>query len=157
MNLWKYIYFFDKNGKYYNFDYDQTNDIWTGDIYLPQVSTGLFEVGQLFILQEFINATNNLKKFGYPHTYGPQPVTGPGNTGVCDWLVEWETTDPEDIFLFQFDENFVTGTNSALSIEVAGPPLVKYDQIAISLDYDPSQFIGPDDYLVTADIKPNIL
>ena len=52
MNLWKYIYFFEKNGKYYNFDYDQTNDIWTGDIYLPQVSTGLFEVGQLFILQE---------------------------------------------------------------------------------------------------------
>jgi hypothetical protein len=163
MNRWSHIYFFDKNGKYYNFDYDQTNDIWTGNIYLPEVSTGLFEVGQLFILQEFINATTGLKKFGYPHSYEPHPITGQtgftgqGNTGTCDWLAEWETTDPEAIFLFQFDENFVTGTNSALSIEVAGPPLVKYDQIAIPLDYDPLQTVDSEDYVVTNDIRPQVL
>jgi hypothetical protein len=33
MNRWKHIYFFDKNGKYYNFDYDEVNDIWSGDIF----------------------------------------------------------------------------------------------------------------------------
>lgn len=162
MNRWSHIYFFDKNGKYYNFDYDQTNDIWTGNIYLPEVSTGLFEVGQLFILQEFIDASTNLKKFGYPHSYIPHPVTGvtgftgEGNTGLCDWIVEWETSDPEEIFLFQFNENFVTGTNSALSIEVAGPPLVKYDQIAIPLDYDPYQFFDGD-YIVTSEIRSQTL
>ena len=55
MNLWQNLNFFDKNGRYLNFNYDDTNDIWTGDIYLPLVSTGLYEVGQLFILQEFLD------------------------------------------------------------------------------------------------------
>ena len=167
MNRWSHIYFFDKNGKYYNFDYDQTNDIWTGNIYLPEVSTGLFEVGQLFIVQEFIDASNGLKKFGYPHSYEPHAtgitgvtgITGStgGNTGLCEWIVEWETDDPEEIFLFQFNENFVTGTNSALSVEVPGPPLIKYDQINIPLDYDPYQYVNAQDYVVTSDIRSQVL
>ena len=65
-NNWQHLNFFDKNGKYYNFDYDTSADKWTGTIYLPEVSIGLFEVGQLFILQEFINKTTNTKEFGFP-------------------------------------------------------------------------------------------
>jgi hypothetical protein len=161
MNRWKHIYFFDKNGKYYNFDYDEVNDIWSGDIFLPEVSTGLFEVGQMFILQEFIQQSTNTKKFGYPHSYVAHSVTGvtgvTGSTGTgndtCDWIVEWETTDPEDIFLFQFNTNFNTGTQSSLEIEVAGPPLIKYDQINIPLDYDPQQIVDDNDFIVTNDIR----
>ncbi len=167
MNRWKHIYFFDKDGKYYNFDYDEADDIWTGDIYLPEVSTGLFEVGQLFILQEFIQQSTNTKRFGFPHSYIAPPVTGDtgntGNTGssfdtgTCNWMVEWETTDPEDIFLFQFNTNFNTGTQTALEIETAGPPLIKHDQISIPLDYDPLQTIDENDFVITNDIRSEVI
>lgn len=144
MNYWEHIYFFDKNGKYFNFDYDHSSDMWTGDIYLPQVSTGLFEVGQLFILQEFIQESTGLKTFGYPHS---------NENSDCNWIVKWETEDPSDIFLFQFDTNFDTGTQSSLVIENPGPPLVKYDEIHIPLEYDSLQTINEDDYIVTNLIK----
>jgi hypothetical protein len=140
MNYWKHIYFFDKNGKYFNFDYDDSNDMWSGDIYLPQVSTGLFEVGQIFILQEFIQESTGLKTFGYPHSR---------DDDNCNWVVKWETEDPIDIFLFQFDTNFDTGTQSSLVIETPGPPLLKYDEIYIPLKYDTSQTINEDSYIVT--------
>ena len=58
---WRYLQFFDKNGKNYNFDYDANQDMWNGTIYLPQVSTLLFEVGQIFVLQEFIDSSTNTK------------------------------------------------------------------------------------------------
>ena len=48
-NNWQHLNFFDKNGKYYNFDYDTSADKWSGSIYLPEVSIGLFEVGQFYI------------------------------------------------------------------------------------------------------------
>ena len=54
MNKWKHLIFFDKEGKNYNMDYDSTTDMWSGDIFLPQVSIDLFEVGQLFILEKTI-------------------------------------------------------------------------------------------------------
>ena len=52
MANWEHLYFFDKNGKNYNMEYDKSADKWTGDIFLSQVSIDLFEVGQLFILQK---------------------------------------------------------------------------------------------------------
>jgi hypothetical protein len=140
MNYWKHIYFFDKNGKYFNFDYDDSNDMWTGNIYLPQVSTGLFEVGQIFILQEFIRESTGIKTFGYPHSH---------EEDECNWVAKWETEDPADIFLFQFDTDFDTGTQSSLVIETPGPPLLKYDEIHIPLNYDPAQTINENDYIVT--------
>ena len=163
MNRWKHIYFFDKNGKYYNFDYSETTDMWSGNIYLPEVSTGLFEVGQIFILQEFIQQSTSTKKFGYPHSFEAPPtgvtgVTGNtgstgGSTGTCDWIIDWETSDPEDIFLFQFNTEFSTATQSSLEVEVPGPPLIKYDQISIPLDYDLTQTVDTNGYVVTNDIR----
>jgi len=114
MNRWEHLYFFDKNGKYYNFEYDSTNDMWTGNIYLPEVSVGLFEVGQLFILQKFVDTTTNTFKFGFPHSYVEGTTGITGATGSCDWLVSWETTDPSDILLFQFDLYYDTGTQTSL-------------------------------------------
>lgn len=162
MNRWRYIYFFDKNGKYYNFDYDSIADMWTGAIFLPEVSVGLFEVGQLNILQQFIQKSTGLKKFGYPHSYdasvatGNTGNTGTGSTGGCNWVVEWETDDPDEIFLFQFNQNFTSLTQSSLDIETIGPPLIKSDQLIVPLDYDPAQTIE-DDYIVTDIITSNLV
>ena len=44
MANWSNLHFFDKNGKAYNFSYDAADDKWTGNIYLPAVSVGLFEL-----------------------------------------------------------------------------------------------------------------
>lgn len=151
MNYWKHIYFFDKNGKYFNFDYDSDADMWTGDVYLPQVSTGLFEVGQIFILQEFIQKSTDSKKFGYPHSYETP------TDDLCNWVVKWETEDPDDIFLFQFDTDFNTGTQSALVIEEAGPPLLKVDELYIPLEYDSLQTVNEDDFIITDLIRSEVI
>lgn len=156
MNKWKYLHFFDKNGKHYNFDYDADQDMWTGTVYLPQVSVDLFEVGQLFILQEFINAASNTQEFGYPHSI--EDVTSststPG-TGGCGWQAEWEETSPSEIFLFTFNQDYISGIQSALVREPDGPPIEIYDEIEYVLDSSSSDIVGTDglvstDYITSA-------
>ena len=163
MSNWQHINFFDKNGKYYNFEYDTATDMWTGDIFLKEVSVNLFEVGQLFILQKFFDTNTNTYKFGFPHSLEADPTGSTGATGAtgttgstgdeCSWLVEWETEDPSDIFLFQFNLNFNTGTQSALVNEQDGPKLELYDSINVDLDYDPAQTIDANGYLRTSIIR----
>ena len=152
VNNWKHLYFFDKHGKNYNMDYDSTTDKWTGDIFLPQVSIDLFEVGQLFILQKMKDKTSNTFMFGYPHGLAEQS-TGDN----CDWVVNWETTQPNEIFLFQFNEDFNTGTQSALVQEPDGPPLIKVDDLIAPLGYDENQTIDPDGFIVTNKIRSEAL
>ena len=132
MNLWQNLNFFDKNGRYLNFNYDDTNDIWTGDIYLPLVSTGLYEVGQLFILQEFLDANTNTKKFGFPHD---TEESGTGEEG--GWVVQWKDTSPDELFLFQFKADFA----EPCDLEDPEPLITIYDAIDIELDYDPNSTI----------------
>jgi hypothetical protein len=150
VNKWKHLIFFDKEGKNYNMEYDSTADMWSGDIFLPQVSIDLFEVGQIFILEKMINATSNTFEYGYPHE-------STGVTGSCDWEVEWETEQPNEIFIFQFDRYFNTGTQSALVQEPDGPPLVKYDNIKVPLDYDPNQTISIDGFIISDKIRSESL
>ena len=109
MARWQHLNFFDKNGKYYDFDYDTTNDIWTGDIYLPQVSTNLFEVAQIFVLEKMVETSTGAFKYGFPHTLS--------NAGNCKWDVEWKTVDPDVFLLFQFNKSFVSNTQSSLIVE----------------------------------------
>jgi hypothetical protein len=152
MSRWRYLHFFDKNGKNYNFDYDAGQDMWTGTVYLPEVSTLLFEVGQLFILQEFINANTGARAFGYPHTDGgslPNSTSTPG-TGGCGWLAQWQTTDPTEIFLFTFNRNYVSGIQSALVREPDGPPLEVFDEIEYILDSDAGDILSTDGLVTTS-------
>ena len=152
MANWEHLYFFDKHGKNYNMEYDSTADKWTGDIFLPQVSIDLFEVGQLFILQKLIDKTSGTFMFGYPHGYAQQS-TGDN----CDWTVGWETLQPDKIFLFKFDQNFNTGTQSALVQEPDGPPLIKVDNLIAPLQYDPNQTVDVDGFITTDQIKSEAL
>ena len=149
---WEHLYFFDKNGKNYNMAYDSSADKWTGDIFLPQVSIDLFEVGQLFILQKLIDKASGTFMFGYPHGYAQQS-TGDN----CDWTISWETEQPDKIFLFQFNKNFNTGTQSALVQEPDGPPMIKVDNLIAPLQYDTNQTIDPDGFIVTDQIKSEAL
>lgn len=157
MGNWKHLNFFDKQGKYLNFDYNETEDIWSGTMYLPAVSIGLFEVGQLFILEEFVNKNTNLKQFGFPHGIEVATGTAGSTGGICNWTAEWETSDPTEIFLFQFDMDFDTGTQSALVQEVDGPPLVVITELEIPLDSDSSESVNPEGYTVTDKITSSSL
>ena len=150
---WQHLYFFDKHGKNYNMEYDSTTDKWSGDIFLPQVSIDLFEVGQLFILQKLIDKTSGTFMYGYPHSYEAAPVTGK----TCDWDVAWETNDPAEIFLFQFNKDFNTGTQSALVQEPDGPPLIKVDKLIAPLQYDQNQTIDTAGFITTDQIKSEAL
>jgi len=152
-NNWKHLYFFDKQGKNYNMKYDDTADKWYGDIFLPEVSIDLFEVGQIFVLQKMINATTGAFEFGFPHDYVDGSTADPTGKGGCGWEVEWKTNTPKEIFLFQFDKNFDTGTQSALVQEPDGPPLVKVDKLFVPLDFDDSQKVNGEGYIITDDIR----
>jgi len=145
---WRYLHFFDKNGKNYNFDYDSTQDMWSGTIYLPQVSVDLFEVGQIFILEEFINSATSTREFGYPHSQDGTTST-PG-TGGCGWQAEWQESTPSEIFLFTFNRDYVSGIQSALVREPDGPPIEIYDEIEYLLDSGGSDTVSTDG-LVTTD------
>mgnify|MGYP001261707725 CR=1 FL=1 len=149
MANWSNLHFFDKNGKAYNFLYDSTADKWTGEIYLPAVSVGLFEVGQLFILEKLFDENSKTPQFGFPHAKATEANTA---QTPCPWDVEWETTDPTEILLFLFNLNFDTGTQSALVQEDDGPPLQKLDSLSVPLDYDSSQTFLTDGLLSTKKI-----
>ena len=147
MNLWKHLNFFDKNGKYLNFEYDESNDLWTGHIYLPLVSTGLYEVGQLFILQEFIYSQTGLKKFGFPHDTEP---SGTGEDG--GWLVQWKQTSPEELFLFQYKADFAEPCE-----EEPKPLITIYDALDVDLDYDAADTLSTAGYVETSKINSEVL
>ena len=149
MANWSNLHFFDKNGKAYNFSYDSANDKWTGNIYLPEVSIGLFEVGQIFILEKLFDANSNTPQFGFPHA---RATDGSTAQTPCAWNVEWQTTDPTEILLFQFNLNFDTGTQSALVQEDDGPPLQKLDSLEVALDYDANQTLQTDGLLKTTKV-----
>ena len=48
----KKLHFFDKQGYDLNFTYDNVNNWWEGNIYLPPVSVGLYSNTSIFILEE---------------------------------------------------------------------------------------------------------
>ena len=153
MANWEHLYFFDKNGKNYNMSYDSSADMWTGDIFLSQVSIDLFEVGQLFILQKMIDSSTNTFQWGYPHGYSDGSAGEPTGQAGCDWIFDWKTNDPNEIFLFQFDMDFNTGTQSALVQEPDGPELIKLTKLQAPLDYDINQKEDSDGYIITNEIR----
>lgn len=57
------LYFFNKNGDLFNFKY--TNGIWTGKIYLPEVSVGLLENETIYIVEKL--KVGNSIVYGLPH------------------------------------------------------------------------------------------
>ncbi len=153
MANWEHLYFFDKNGKNYNMEYDKSADKWTGDIFISQVSIDLFEVGQLFILQKMINSTTSAFEWGYPHGYTDAPTGEPTGQAACDWVVDWKTDDPSQIFLFKFDMDFITGTQSALVQEPDGPNLIKLAKVNVPLDFDINQKVDGEGYIITDEIR----
>ena len=129
MRNYSFLDFFDKNGNNLNFDYDSTTNSWSGSIFIPKVSTGLFGVSQIFVIEQF-EKSDGSTIYGFPEKI---------DTGSV-WTLSWEAISPADIFLFQFDPN------SDVSF------LQKYDVIEVDLHEDPSAYELSSGIVVSDDV-----
>ena len=111
MNITQHLKFFNKNGDDCNFNY--LDGVWYGSMYMPKVSTGLFETAQLFCVQKYSN-----ELYGLP-------------LGTETIVAEWETSDPETIFMFNY-ESVETG-NSSLFVEQINASFNKVDKLEFKL------------------------
>lgn len=97
-NQYKYLKFYDKNGDNLNLDYDDTIGQWTGNIYIPKVSTDLIESYQIFLAEEFKAGPTYSSVHGTPHIFG---ATGATSTVLASWI----TDETPEMFFFTFDSS----------------------------------------------------
>ena len=71
MSKYSYLRFFNGVENELNLNYDSTNEKWSGVVYLPEVSVGLYETLNLFILEELVDANGQI-------VYG-RPVSADSN------------------------------------------------------------------------------
>jgi hypothetical protein len=99
--MYKYLRFFNKEGNYTNFEYDEVNDKWIGRVDMHTISTGLVENYDLFLLEEVWDSNNNLRTWSMPI----------GTTGVTGFNASFDAKNPvEDIFLYTFTTGPTSGT-----------------------------------------------
>jgi hypothetical protein len=121
-----------------------------GEIYFDEVSAGLYENQQLFIVQEFV--VGGTAELGYPHTN----ATGATGSPIV-WRTRWEndtygnTDVTEIIFTYKIEEN---------DPEIGGSPaIVNYQNIAIPVTQNSSDFysISYPGYLQTNSVLSSAL
>ena len=110
MQYTKDLVFFDKSGTGYGFDWDETNELWTGSIFIEPVSEGLFETEKIILLQKYVikeedtdPALSNPVKtyvYGYPASVYPN---GSGDYYEFRW--DEDVKEVDEIRLFGFDRN----------------------------------------------------
>lgn len=120
-----------------------------GEVYFDQVSAGLYENQQIFIVQEFVVGSTG--ELGYPHT------NATGATGTPLWRTRWENdtygnVDVSDIiFTYQITEN---------DADIGGlPAIVNYQNIAFPVGQYPGDFysISYPGYLQTSTVNSTAL
>ncbi len=113
MSKYSYLRFFNGVENELNLDYDTTNERWSGVVYLPEVSVGLYETFNLFILEELVDPT------GYV-VYG-RPVSADSNGSNFKFSWKADRYASEDIFIYgtQLEDNVVKVQNlDGLNIQV---------------------------------------
>lgn len=113
---------------------------FSGNIYFDEVSAGLYENEQLFIVQEFYDTVTSQPFLGFPHTGAT------GATASPFWRTRWENNsygnvDVSDIiFTYQIEEN---------DPEISGDPsIINYQNIALPIIQNPADYLS-DGYVYT--------
>lgn len=112
----------DENDLY---SYYEKADRWVGELYLDDVSTDLFSVGQILIVERDKNGNYRLP-------FKKQVVEDDKVYDISNWVVETEGDDPS-IFLFSYDKNYINYTQTALSQEPLGPDMERADSLSFEL------------------------
>ena len=105
MNI-KNLHFFDDKGYSLNFYWDENYNCWTGNLYLPPVSVGLYSNTSIFILERLKDSQNN-DIFVYPRYEKGKP-----SVLTCRW--DMLNTFVDEFFLFTFDETYQIKETSSL-------------------------------------------
>lgn len=128
MSYYKHLKFFDKNGKPLNFLYDVDNDTWTGKMYFPRVSVGLYENAQIFILEEVLTGSPQATELSFPvlgQLDDPQSET---------WKTVWEDDDSEEqIFTYVIEEASESGVDIPY---IKSYEEIEYDNASVSYTLD---------------------
>lgn len=130
--MYKHYSFFDKNGEYLNFSYNEDLDLWQGEIDFKTISVDLIEDYQIYILEEVFDSTTNRVQHSYPlldYSYipGPSSVFGPsGSTASAAEITSFfSPTGATSYFLYDID------------VDEDDPKLIKYDQFINSVEVNP--------------------
>ena len=106
---------------------------FSGTVYFNEVSAGLYENEQLFVVQEFYDTVSGDPFLGYPHTGAT------GATGSPTWRTRWDNNtygnvDVTDIiFTYQIEEN---------DPDIDGDPaIINYQNIAIPVIQNSSDYL----------------
>tara|TARA_B100001093_G_scaffold379307_1_gene364676 strand:+ start:13873 stop:16620 length:2748 start_codon:yes stop_codon:yes gene_type:complete len=101
MAKYSYLRFFNGVENELNLDYDATNEKWNGVVYLPEVSVGLYETFNLFILEELVDSNGHI-------VYG-RPISA--NSSGSNFTFSWKADrySSEDVFIYgtQLEDNVV--------------------------------------------------
>jgi len=116
---YKNLEFFTKNGDSCNFEYDSTEELWTGSIYIPKISSGLFETEHLFIYEKV--KKGEFEYYAKPHIYSYDT----SNSISISWI---DNTTPELLIYNINEDKFID----------------KLELIEVGLDYDTSDTIVDD-------------
>ncbi len=129
MTYFSNLLFFQKDGSPANFVYDETLDYWTGTLYFPKVSVGLYENQHIFSIEKILVSSSE------DYTY---PVLANQSSPTSEtWKTRWETDESEDQiftyvivedtdgtpFIKKFEE--VEFANTAVAYTTASPDTMK--------------------------------
>lgn len=100
------LQFFDNNGYNLNFDWNERQNLWEGNIYLPRVSVGLYANTTIYVLEEIDESENSdvfTNEYSFP--LGPGKIT-----------FTWDRINKfvDEFFMFNFDDTYIIKETSAL-------------------------------------------
>ena len=102
MSKYSGLRFFNGTENELNLSYSSTQEKWTGRVHLPEVSTGLYESFNLFIIEEFMDSVSGLNVYGTPISHA---------SGGTSFKFEWVDTKyiSKDIFFYgsKLEDNIV--------------------------------------------------
>lgn len=135
--MYKYLSFFNKRGEYCNFQYDETEDKWSGRVDFNTISEGLIDDYQIYVLEQVLDSNTNQVVVAWPHidtSYLPGPTSPVGSSGATATSIGMTSFfDPlipvDDIFIYDF---VVGATENVLN---------KYYQYGFDFDFDTTQTI----------------
>jgi len=128
---YKNLLFFDKTGKQYNFSFN--GSYWTGSLLFDKVSSGLFEIEHIFIVEKMFNTNTSTIEYGIPHSNtNPQ--------GNPTWQTSFTDTLDNGIDVTNILFTYYLSTEATLS----NPVLTQSPSVAFIPDYSPSDSFNID-------------
>ena len=143
----KKLHFFDKQGYDLNFTFDEDNNWWVGNVYLPRVSVGLYSNTSIYVLEEMevpvkYNKTKKHTKDSETETIYVFPRTTKELSEKVTFRWNTSNTFVDEIFMFTFDDDiYVSDRHSSLNYKYNNGPdcnkllVNRFSLYEVNLDY----------------------